>query len=192
MPTNFSDNSEINQPSLRCPACSSHVQLPAVLCTFCGVDLRTAYIKVKKRSAPLTMAFKGGIFMLALVGLAGVATFWVPADDPVVVEEAASVDLSPLRVIKGAPAYFSILAAEYPILLRPYIIVYETRATIMSVNERIEKRQKLLENIDVVFEELELKSDDDMYSIFVKLPPGQRIKMLKEMESLYDQPKASP
>ena len=187
--------SESAPSRLRCPVCSSTVEMPASQCPHCGVNLSTAYIKAdRKRHSRLAPAVRAGIMMLAVVALAGVATVWEPSAEPrPAVRTAAAPPAQaeagppPIRMIEGAPPNFWRLAAEHPILLRPYIIVYETRAAIMKVNERLEKRQRLLEEIESLTADLEIREDEDMYSIFVRMPPSLRGQMLREMDSIYGQ-----
>ena len=180
-------------PRLRCPACSSVVEMPAQQCPRCGVNLRTAYIKPgRKRFSRLAPAARAGIMMLGIVALAGVATVWEPSPEPERTAKAEPVQIEsgppPLRVIEGAPPNFWRLAAEHPVMLRPYIIVYEARAAIMQANERFEKRQRLLEELEGVMTGLEVQDEDNMYDIFVKMPPGFRGQMLEELDKIYGDP----
>ena len=184
--------SQSGPPRLRCPACSSSVELPAEQCPHCGVNLRTAYMKPPRRGlSRLAPAVRAGIMMLAVVALAGVATVWEPSAEPEAPPPPpvkAEAGPPPLRVIKGAPPNFWRLAAEYPVMLRPYIIVYEARASIMQANERFERRQRLLEELEGVMSGVEVHNDDDLYSIFVKVPPSLRGQMLQELDQIYGRP----
>jgi len=173
-------------PTLRCPACASSVEMPADKCPFCGVNLRTAYIKGDRiKRSRLVPAVQGGFMMLAVVALAGIATVWEPSEEPDPPVKAEVEPPPPLRVIEGAPPNFWRLAAEHPVMLRPYIIVYETRAAIMQVNERFERRQRFLEELESIISGVEIQDEDDMYSIFVKIPPGYRGQMLQELDRIY-------
>lgn len=177
-------------PRLRCPACSSSVEMPAEKCPRCNVNLRTAYLKPPRKGfSRMAPAARAGLMMMAIVALAGVATVWEPSAEPEPPPLAEAEDvLPPLRVIKGAPPNFWRLAAEHPVLLRPYILVYEARAAVMETNERFERRQRLLEELEGVMVGLEVQSEDDMYSIFVKMPPGLRGQMLQELDNIYGNP----
>lgn len=170
------------RPQLRCPACGSTFTPPAEICPDCRVDLRLG--RRKRQFLPDWLQLPPEIMRplktATIIGLAlafgGAAVSGVHG--------YLNRPPAPPAAVPRAPDSFQRLAREYPVLLRPYVIMYKTRAAVAEQRDNLTYRQHFMEELA---KSVNADANDDATEIIVmsrRLTPGQRLKMLKELMSL--------
>lgn len=179
------------RPQLRCPACAAHFTLPAEICPHCRIDLRLGCRRKKRllprwlRIPPRLLRPLGRVvtlgLMLALAGAAVKGIYGYVHRPP-----------APMAAVPRAPDAFQRLAGEYPILLRPYVIMYKTRAAVADYRDNLTYRQHFMEELAKSAAVDVDQGDREALVMSRQLTPGQRLRMLKELMAMSAPPGQVP
>lgn len=158
-------------PKMRCPACGDLIALPADTCPDCGVVLRNwlpGMPQAQEPSSVIVNSLKMTVKVMLLVGLSVilVKAFW------------------PRDYTKSGTDFQS-LAREHPVLLKPYVVVYETRQIIDGANDSLTRRQRIIEAAAKDPARGEVSEEALEYSR--RMTPHQRAKTLKELTIIMSQ-----
>lgn len=167
---------------MRCPACGAHFSPPAEICPRCRFDLRLGarqrrpwpkWLKIPSPiRRPLKLACTAGLvlalFAAVLGGLQGDNNR--PPAAPVAVPRA--------------PDSFQRLAGEYPVLLRPYVIMYKARAAVADYRDNLGYRQRFMEELAKASETGGMSETDEIVIMSRRMTPGQRMRMLRELMAI--------
>lgn len=161
--------------TLRCPGCADMIELPAEICSRCCFDLRLGY-RPKRRFWPrLPKSFRCLTpFLTLLVLLILADKVWEGVQNYLQAPPPKPV------VIARAPDSFASLAAENPILLKPYVLIYKARAAVAEYQDQVGYRQRFmaeLANASAAYG----NGTDETEEMFRKMTPAERLKTLKEL-----------
>lgn len=87
---------------------------------------------------------------------------------------------APPAAVPKAPDSFQRLAGEYPVLLRPYVIMYKTKAAVVDYRDNLTYRQRFMEALAKSGGAYDAGANEAV-AMSRQLTPGQRLKMLKEL-----------
>ncbi len=163
-----------SRPQLRCPACGSLISLPARECPECQADLRTGrrprkWYRLRLNRCPRIV--RRGLKLIVTLGLAAWA--WLA------IQNYRFAPPPPPTASPGAPDSFQRLAADHPALLRPYVLVYKSRAAVSNYNTQLGNRQEFWQELART-DPNEL-TEREAYEFSRALSPAQRIRILKEL-----------
>jgi|GEM_PF-3194061 hypothetical protein len=170
-----------SRPQLRCPACAALFTPPAETCPVCRIDLRLG-CRRKKRFLPKWLQIPPRIMRplkkvtglgltLALIGLAANGIYGYLNRPPAMPAE-----------VPRAPDTFQRLAGEYPVLLRPYVVMYKTQAAVADYRDNLVYRQRFMEELAKASETGQgAEGDEALVAMSRRMTPGQRIRMLREL-----------
>ncbi|UQZ89278.1 hypothetical protein C4J81_08755 [Deltaproteobacteria bacterium Smac51] len=173
------------RPTILCPACGITVQLPAMECESCGVDLRTGMklsggniFDFSKFGGWLKSAVQWAVFCFIVVQIYGYVT---AGDEPVMVlspkNQMKVTEIMPQEIKDSVPDKLRQLAEEHPILLQPYILMYEAQEVIRLMNEGSLRRDNVMGSASEVFSE---SGQDSTH--YVKTTPAMRYHILEELD----------
>lgn len=168
------------RPQLRCPACADLFTPPAETCPACGIDLRLGRRR-KRRLLPKWLKIPPQLLRplkkivalglcLALVGLAADGIYSYINRPP-----------APPAEVPRAPDSFQRLAGEYPILLRPYVVMYKAQAAVGDYRDNLVYRQRFMEEMAKAADPDQSGAGDEALTLSRRMTPGQRIRMLREL-----------
>lgn len=172
-----------SRPQLRCPACGVLFTPPAETCPACRIDLRLG-CRRKKKLLPKWLKIPPGVLRplkkisaigltLGLLGLVASGVYGYLNRPPAKPAE-----------VPRAPDSFQRLAGEYPILLRPYVVMYKTQAAVADYRDNLVYRQRFMEELAKASDPGQLQEGDEAVAMSRRMTPGQRMRMLRELVAM--------
>lgn len=134
------------RPQLRCPSCGSTFTPPAEICPDCRFDLRLGCYR-KKQLLPdwlqlppeIMRPLKTAITIGLVLAFGGAAVSGIHG--------YLNRPPAPPAEVPRAPDSFQRLAGEYPVLLRPYVIMYKTKSAVADYRDNLTYRQHFMEEL---------------------------------------------
>lgn len=177
------------RPQLRCPACGAAFSPPADFCPECRIDLRIGArrkrhllrrlinkIPPQYRRPVKKGLYLGGLMILAISAYAGFQGYRNRSP-------AAPTDM-PAR----PPDNFQRLSKEYPVLLRPYVIMFKTRAAVEKYRDSLSSRQELMAEMALAASSSDSEDHAEIVEMSRRMTPNQRARMLRELMTLTGPP----
>lgn len=175
------------RPQLRCPACGSIFTPPAEICPDCRYDLRLG-CRRKRQLLPgwlqlppeIMRPLKTAVLIGLLLAFGGAAVSGI--------HSYLNRPPAPPAAVPRAPDSFQRLAGEYPVLLRPYVIMYKTRSAVADYRDNLTYRQQFMEELAKSVNASDDEGTKEAIAMSRQMTPGQRLRMLKELIALNAQP----
>ncbi|MDR0881281.1 MAG: hypothetical protein LBP55_01865 [Candidatus Adiutrix sp.] len=154
---------------------------PVTACPKCGTDLRTG-ARPRRRFSRLAVGLKKMIYWCLFL--------WVML---IAYQQGRIWQIKNERLEPGQTGFkvatdFKRLAAQHPILLRPYIAVYKAREAVKDLNKSASQRQRVLEEL----RRADIYSDQAALTYSQELTPGQRARMLRDLLKIMQEQSGGP